>query len=213
MSATVTVPHTCRCGCNGVVTHRHAPRAGLCFASSFRCTACGEAWESDGDAIPSELRDAFYAAHGKSGLRVVGLGPDRTPALLALRDVLHVTTARALELAKTAAYVAEGTRTSVGVLGLPIEIKRAGLGSVRGWKKDKAPKLRPSNTLKFQTDAIEEVIAAFEKLAPSGWSIGRATAHRSRSLFPEESPRLPRRADVPIDRARLTPQQKKRLDL
>lgn len=92
---------------------------------------------------------------------------------------------------------------TVGVLGLPIGIKRADMGKVLKWKDERAPKLPPSQALQFQTETIDEVVAAFASLEPSGWldwasDFRNTFIHRGRrhqSWHPRIGVRLPSEPD------------------
>ena len=74
---------------------------------------------------------------------------------------------------------------AIGVLGLPISIKRGDYGRVHQWVAERAPKLAPSPALDFQLGALSDVFAAFESLAPTGWldwasSFRNTFVHRGR---------------------------------
>lgn len=65
---------------------------------------------------------------------------------------------------------------AIGVLGLPLLIKRGDLGTVQVWLRDKAPKLQPSVSLTFQVAKLQAIVDAFER-SPSGW-LRWATTYR-----------------------------------
>lgn len=83
----------------------------LRFSSGFRCSKCGSAVEFDGDALPDELRDAFYERHGRWTLRLVKLGVDRARALSALRALGF----SVQQLTKLPLVIAEGTRVELSI--------------------------------------------------------------------------------------------------
>jgi hypothetical protein len=127
-SESVTASHQCpRCGQPQSIVYAHSSDlGGLRFTSSFRCSKCGEAFETDAGTPSEGVRSLFYREHGRWILRIVGLGPDKVSALQRVRKVLALTMpATAVLMRDLPKVVADGTRTEMAFLkdGLGSEVE------------------------------------------------------------------------------------------
>lgn len=66
----------------------------------------------------------------------------------------------------------------VGVLGLPLDIKRADLGRVVRWRRERAPRLAPGPAAAFLCLGIDNLTSALEGASPPGW-LAWATTYRN----------------------------------
>jgi hypothetical protein len=118
LAATVVIEEPCpQCGERTQVSYRQKATPAPRYSVSVRCAHCGHAVESDGTALPKEIRDRFYARGGRWGLRLVDAGSEKTKLARVLAEQCSIPPASALKLlADHDALLLEGTRVEVDAL-------------------------------------------------------------------------------------------------
>lgn len=131
-----TIDHTCaRCRKTSRAFVRQQTKGWrVAWSMSFQCSTCGDAFESDGDEAPEDVRDAIIAEEGIWGLIVEATGTQRVKAIHSLRTGLNLSMEEASRLkGQIPGMLLRGTRIEMahaqGLLaerGISCRIERVG---------------------------------------------------------------------------------------